>query len=74
MDSENEEFIMNNIIKHMQDKTILIISHKLNIINNMDKVMIIKDKHITLHDAKNFTINKEDSYVSQNASDKEEIT
>lgn len=46
LDNITEEFVMSNIIRHLADRTLIIIAHRLNTIRNVDKIYALKDAKV----------------------------
>lgn len=46
LDAENEEIIFREILSSMKDKTIVAITHRLNTVKSMDRIVVMKDGKI----------------------------
>lgn len=46
MDNITEQQIMKNVLERLNNKTVIIIAHRLNTIKNVDKIYVMKDSHI----------------------------
>jgi ATP-binding cassette subfamily B protein len=46
LDSFSEKIIINHFINKMKDKTIIIVSHKINLLKKVDKIILIDDGRI----------------------------
>lgn len=46
MDNITEKKVMNNVLKNLKDKTLIIIAHRLETIKDVDKILVLKDRRI----------------------------
>ena len=46
MDNITEKIVMNNIVKNLKNKTLIVIAHRLETIKNVDKIFVIKNGQI----------------------------
>ena len=46
LDVENEKKIQKSLNKLMENKTVIIISHRMKAIENVDKIVVMKDKKV----------------------------
>ena len=46
MDNITEERVMTNILKKLNEKTFIIIAHRLNTIKNVDEIFVLKNGEI----------------------------
>jgi len=51
LDSKTEERVMDAIFRFAENKTILIISHKLTTLSKCDKIFVLKNKKLTTYDS-----------------------
>ena len=49
VDTDNESYIQEAISELVKGKTLLVIAHRLNTIQNADQILVISDGHISQH-------------------------
>ena len=58
MDNITEKIVMNNIVKKLKNKTIIVIAHRLETIKDVDKIFVIKNGQIKEHGKYKTLLNK----------------
>lgn len=58
MDNITEKIVMNNIVKNLKNKTIIVIAHRLETIKDVDKIFVIKNGQIKEHGKYKTLLNK----------------
>ena len=46
LDSESERVILSNVLQHLSDKTVVLISHRLTVVQNVDELFCIVDGRV----------------------------
>ena len=64
LDNVLEESVMNNIVKYLSNKTIIIIAHRLNSIKNVDNIIVMKDGKVLDEGTYDYLLNN-NSYFSE---------
>lgn len=64
LDNVLEESVMNNIVKYLSNKTIIIIAHRLNSIKNVDNIIVMKDGKVLDEGVYDYLLNN-NSYFSE---------
>ncbi|WPR70181.1 ABC transporter ATP-binding protein [Flavobacterium sp. NG2] len=64
VDTETEEAILNNLFAICEDKTTIIVSHRISSAKNADKIIILEDGKIIQQGSHNQLINEEGYYAS----------
>lgn len=58
MDNITEKIVMNNIVKNLKNKTLIVIAHRLETIKDVDKIFVIKNGQIKEHGKYKTLLNK----------------
>ena len=58
MDNITEKIVMNNIVKNLKNKTLIVIAHHLETIKDVDKIFVIKNGQIKEHGKYKTLLNK----------------
>ncbi|WP_432670716.1 ABC transporter ATP-binding protein [Flavobacterium sp. SM2513] len=62
VDTETEELILNNLLEFCQDKTTIIVTHRVSSAKNADKIIILEDGEIIQQGSHNQLLNQEGYY------------
>ena len=62
VDTETEEIILNNLHRVSEDKTTIIVSHRISSIKNADKIIVVDNGEIIQQGSHNELLNKEGYY------------
>jgi len=59
LDSENERIIYNNLKKHFENKTVIVVAHRLSTVKNADQIVVLNDgKVVEIGSHKELILNK----------------
>ena len=64
LDPENEIYIQQAIQELVKEKTVVVIAHKLQTIRNADKIIVLKDGHVSEVGKHNYLIKNNGLYAS----------
>jgi len=64
VDTETEEIILNNLFEFCENKTTIIVSHRVSSAKNADKIIILEDGEIIQQGSHNQLINQEGYYAA----------
>ena len=62
VDTETEEYILNNLLEFCKDKTTIIVSHRISSAKNADKIIILEDGKIIQQGSHNQLVNQDGYY------------